>query len=209
MAEIIMKEQESGKIINRIATNFEKLGKGYMSIVADVKRLKDGKAWLNYDVSNIYDLCNKSFGMSRGTVGNLLRIANKCLDSNYTLLPEYRDYKYTQLLEISRMDDDTISKIGVDMTVSELSALRKGSKNKDSDREEDNPDNNVAIIEPINNVADDNVADDNVADDDNVHLLSLKYVMHAIEVGDLDRATSTLLHFKNLIEIGKQVALTL
>lgn len=86
-------DTKNEKIINdaieRVSKKIENIGKGYLSIVGDVARLYDLKAWKVTGHKNIYELCADKFGMARGTVANLRAVFDRYGDrETYKLTDE-------------------------------------------------------------------------------------------------------------------------
>lgn len=86
-------DTKNEKIINdaieRVSKKIENIGKGYLSIVGDVARLYDLKAWKVTGHKNIYELCADKFGMARGTVANLRSVFDRYGDrETYKLTDE-------------------------------------------------------------------------------------------------------------------------
>lgn len=86
------------KIKKAVDTIERTASKGYISIVGDVAKLKDSKAYETKGYKNIAELTAKEFGMSKGTTYNLLAIANRfCKD--YQLTDEAKELSIRDMLE--------------------------------------------------------------------------------------------------------------
>lgn len=85
--------------ITRVADTMRKIEQGYLSVVGDVKRLYDLKAWTVTGHKNIYELCADKFGMSRGTVSNLRQIGERFVGDDYELIEEASGLGVRAMLE--------------------------------------------------------------------------------------------------------------
>lgn len=94
--------------IKRIQKGLAGVERGYINIAADVAKLADAAAYTEVGYKNIYDMCDVLFGMSRGTVSNLRSIVKRFFDSNYKMLPEYKDFSITALLAMKDLTDEEI-----------------------------------------------------------------------------------------------------
>ena len=67
-------------------------------------------------------MCDVLFGMSRGTVSNLRSIVKRFFDSNYKMLPEYKDFSVTALLAMKDLTDEEIQLLELtpEMSIKEL-----------------------------------------------------------------------------------------
>lgn len=131
---LVMSDSEYTKTITKIGCCINKIGKGYLTIAGDVLKLYDCKAYNREGDKNIYDMCNRLFGMSRGTTGNLMRIARRFCD-NYKLRAEYADFSVTALLALEKYSDEEITGMGVTSDTPVLSIAKK-VENADADVED-------------------------------------------------------------------------
>jgi len=110
----------------RIKNAVGKIEKGYISIAGDVKFLHDfAKDVIGKE--SFYDYTMRTFGFSRGTVGNLLVVANIICDENYAIKEHFKNFGLNQILELRRtLKSDEIENAVIEgivkseMTVSEL-----------------------------------------------------------------------------------------
>lgn len=110
--ELALTEQQRTATIGRITKALSGIEKGYLTIVGDVAKLKDAKAYECTGSANIYDMTAELFGMSRGTTSNLLTMAKRfCV--NYKLSPEWEKYNFSQLREIMKLTDEQFAISGI------------------------------------------------------------------------------------------------
>ena len=106
--KLTLTTEQRESAINRIQKGLAGVERGYINIAADVAKLADAAAYTEVGYKNIYDMCDVLFGMSRGTVSNLRSIVKRFFDSNYKMLPEYKDFSVTALLAMKDLTDEEI-----------------------------------------------------------------------------------------------------
>lgn len=97
---VAISEKEVNATIKRVQTKINSIEKGYLSIIGDVAKLKEADAHKTRNFKNFYIMCQELFGMSRGTVHNLLSIYERFGDGNYQLTDEAKEMSVRQMLEI-------------------------------------------------------------------------------------------------------------
>ena len=97
---VAISEKEVNATIKRVHTKINSIEKGYLSIIGDVAKLKEADAHKTRNFKNFYIMCQELFGMSRGTVHNLLSIYERFGDGNYQLTDEAKEMSVRQMLEI-------------------------------------------------------------------------------------------------------------
>lgn len=97
---VAISEKEVNAAIKRVQTKINSIEKGYLSIIGDVAKLKEADAHKTRNFKNFYIMCQELFGMSRGTVHNLLSIYERFGDGNYQLTDEAKEMSVRQMLEI-------------------------------------------------------------------------------------------------------------
>ena len=107
-AKLTLTTEQRESAIKRIQKGLAGVERGYINIAADVAKLADAAAYTELGYKNIYDMCDVLFGMSRGTVSNLRSIVKRFFDSNYKMLPEYKDFSVTALLAMKDLTDEEI-----------------------------------------------------------------------------------------------------
>ena len=106
--KLTLTTEQRESAIKRIQKGLAGVERGYINIAADVAKLADAAAYTEVGYKNIYDMCDILFGMSRGTVSNLRSIVKRFFDSNYKMLPEYKDFSVTALLAMKDLTDEEI-----------------------------------------------------------------------------------------------------
>lgn len=106
--KLTLTTEQRESAIKRIQKGLAGVERGYINIAADVAKLADAAAYTEVGYKNIYDMCDVLFGMSRGTVSNLRSIVKRFFDSNYKMLPEYKDFSVTALLAMKDLTDEEI-----------------------------------------------------------------------------------------------------
>ena len=121
-AKLTLTTEQRESAIKRIQKGLAGVERGYINIAADVAKLADAAAYTEVGYKNIYDMCDILFGMSRGTVSNLRTIVKRFFDSNYKMLPEYKDFSVTALLAMKDLTDEEIKLLELtpDMSNKEL-----------------------------------------------------------------------------------------
>ena len=120
--KLTLTTEQRESAIKRIQKGLAGVERGYINIAADVAKLADADAYTEVGYKNIYEMCDVLFGMSRGTVSNLRSIVKRFFDSNYKMLPEYKDFSVTALLAIKDLTDEEIKLLELtpDMSNKEL-----------------------------------------------------------------------------------------
>ena len=106
--KLTLTTEQRESAIKRIQKGLAGVERGYINIAADVAKLADAAAYTEVGYKNIYDMCDILFGMSRGTVSNLRSIVKRFFDSNYKMLPEYKDFSVTALLAMKDLTNEEI-----------------------------------------------------------------------------------------------------
>ena len=121
-AKLTLTTEQRESAIKRIQKGLAGVERGYINIADDVAKLADAAAYTEVGYKNIYDMCDILFGMSRGTVSNLRTIVKRFFDSNYKMLPEYKDFSVTALLAMKDLTDEEIKLLELtpDMSNKEL-----------------------------------------------------------------------------------------
>lgn len=120
MAEeiVALSRTDAQKLVSQLDKAGTAVVKGYYAMIALVAKARDTKLYLSVPdgdgeigYKNIYDMCADRYGMSRGTVGNLLKIFKQFYDyETYKPLPDFANLSYSQLLsEIPERKKDKTS----------------------------------------------------------------------------------------------------
>lgn len=120
--KLTLTTEQRESAIKRIQKGLAGVERGYINIAADVAKLADAAAYTEVGYKNIYEMCDVLFGMSRGTVSNLRSIVKRFFDTNYKMLPEYKDFSVTALLAMKDLTDEEIQLLELtpDMSNKEL-----------------------------------------------------------------------------------------
>lgn len=105
------------KNIGTISCSFVEMGKN-LKVISDKKLYKLD----NYD--SIYDYAEKRFNIKTTTVKNLINIAEKFLDDHGKIIPEFKDYTYSQLIEIDKISDSSYENLNPNMSVRDIKNLQ-------------------------------------------------------------------------------------
>lgn len=82
---IAMTSKQYGDICKKIDSCWANMKTGYIKMAGLVAKLKDAKAYEIDGYQNIYDMCADKWGMSRGTVSNIMQVYKHFGDGNYAL----------------------------------------------------------------------------------------------------------------------------
>lgn len=94
---------------DNIKKEYTKVDKVYLSVAANLYLIYKDKLFMLADYKNIYDYSKSEFGMARGTTGDLINIIKRFGNKETgKLLPEYKDYNFSQLNAMRKLDDDAI-----------------------------------------------------------------------------------------------------
>ena len=85
--------------IEKVTKKIDTIGKGYISIIGDVAKIKALKGWKYTGNKDFYELCADRFGMARGTVSNLMKIFERYGDKEtFKLTDECKDMSVREML---------------------------------------------------------------------------------------------------------------
>lgn len=85
--------------IEKVTKKIDSIGKGYISIIGDVAKIKALKGWKYTGDKDFYELCKTKFGMARGTVSNLMKIFERYGDKDtFKLTDECKDMGIREML---------------------------------------------------------------------------------------------------------------
>lgn len=99
-------EKDVNAAIKRVQNKINSIEKGYISIIGDVAKLKAADAHKTRNFKNFYIMCQELFGMSRGTVHNLLSIYERFGNGNWELTDEAKEMSVRQMLEIIKNENN-------------------------------------------------------------------------------------------------------
>lgn len=90
-------EKKINATVTRVEKAVKKIENGYLGIIGDVAYLSETKAHKITGHKNFYELCADKFGMSRGSVHNILSVYEH-FGENYALKDEYKEMTLRQML---------------------------------------------------------------------------------------------------------------
>lgn len=98
-------EKKINTTVTRVEKQVKKIENGYLSIIGDVAYLKESNAHKVTGHKNFYELCADKFGMSRGSVHNILTVYEH-FGENYALKDEYKEMTLRQMLAQIKNEND-------------------------------------------------------------------------------------------------------
>ncbi len=105
-------------LIGGIAGDIGRMEGGSLSAAFKISRIYREKLYGVEGYRNIYDLAKDKFSLARGTCNNLINICSRFgIPEENTLKPEYKDFKFSQLVVMLSMPEGLIEKVKPDMTV--------------------------------------------------------------------------------------------
>lgn len=128
MSELEANIKELDRKINNLIDNFISIG-WYLN------KIKENKVFESLGFEDIYDFTYTKYKMSKTTTKNFIAVANKFADkkSMYpTIQSKYKDYSFSQLVELVPEDEDNLENYSPEQSVKEM-RLTKLSKNLNSD----------------------------------------------------------------------------
>lgn len=140
---------------------------------------------------NIYDFSQVMFGIGRTTVKNMLAIYDKFYE-RCVLKAEYRDYSYSQLVELSSVDNSDLCLYNDSMSVREIKAKKKELAQATSSKSDDSLDDSPVVgeVQASDDVVSVSSGEAEVASDSeagcddvpaNVHVLSFQAAIDAVK----------------------------
>ena len=99
-------EKDVNATIKRVQSKINSIEKGYIAIIGDVAKLKAADAHKQRNFKNFYIMCQELFGMSRGTVHNLLSIYERFGNENWELTDEAKAMTVRQMLETIKNENN-------------------------------------------------------------------------------------------------------
>lgn len=109
---------------NEIAKNIGTISCGFVEMGKNLKVISDKKLYTLDNYDSIYDYAEKRFNIKSTTVKNLINIAEKFLDDHGKIVPEFKDYTYSQLIEIDKISDTSYEKLNPNMSVRDIKNLQ-------------------------------------------------------------------------------------
>lgn len=121
------------KLTNQIKDDVKSIFRNFLNIGCNLVNVKKDNIYLIADYNSIYEYGLNEFDLGKTTIKNLINIAERfCeLNDNVTYSPklkeEFKDFNYSQLVELLSVDEDKIKNYLPTMSVREI----KANKNKE------------------------------------------------------------------------------
>ena len=116
--KLALTEEQLMRSIDAIKKALASVEKGYLTIAPHVAKIADSEAYKELQFKNIYDFCDDTFGMSRGTVHNLRTVVKRFYE-NYKMKEEFKGYSLRKLLLITKLTDAQIEEYSINEHMSE------------------------------------------------------------------------------------------
>lgn len=115
------------KALTVINASLGRINQSYVQLVCYLGDIVEAKRDLGYyGCRNIYEFAERRFGLCKTTVKNLVTIRNRFIDlQNRSKKPAFAEYSYSQLVELSSVDDKDLNKFNPKMSVSMMRDLKK------------------------------------------------------------------------------------
>lgn len=151
--------KEVDKRSKSIRAELGKVESSFLKIAFNLTWIYENESFKALGYDTVYDFAKKEFNISRGTCSNFINVVQRFavrLEDNTVgndLLPRYKDFKSSQLIQMLGMSDNEIEQINKDMSVRDIKKLKKKSDSSskavgsDSDNENDFSDCDSDIID--------------------------------------------------------------
>lgn len=122
---------EYEKIKGYIKSNINNIFNNYLEIGGRLRKIKDNNLFLLQDYKNIYEFAANEFELSETTVKNLIninfRFCNNSVDGEYVyyLGEKYKDFSYSQLVELLSVPEEQSLVYLPTMSVKEIRDMKK------------------------------------------------------------------------------------
>ena len=110
-------------LINQIEISSKNIVNGYLKLGKALKEFQEDKLYKLLKYDSIYDFAEKEYNFSKTAVKNLIAVYDKFSDkkTNYLQLDEkYKNFNYTQLVELVPVDETELSNFKPEMTAKEI-----------------------------------------------------------------------------------------
>ena len=129
--EIVAKSVRLNGLVDRIfdlgkkvVTSFIEIGQMLLEIERDHLYIYVRCKYESYPTVEAFAL--KIFGFSKSTTYNLIGVAKRFCGDDKEILPQYKDYTYSKLVQFLPMSRTDIDRFTPEVTVAEIKELRKG-----------------------------------------------------------------------------------
>lgn len=127
-------------IEKKIKNDFQSVANSFVSIGYYLKKVRDEKLYLDAGYETLWHYAEDRFRMSASKASRFMSINDKfSVDGNSPLLlVKYDGFSYSQLQEMLPMNDEQLSEVDPDMTVTEIRELKK-PKEEENPNEQEGP----------------------------------------------------------------------
>lgn len=118
-----------------IYTDITDIKKNYIRLGFHLNEFQVGNYYLDFGFRSIAEMAEANFGMDKGAVSRCIDVFRRfCMKQEYSckmvIDDRYKDFSYSQLVEMLPLKDDIICKITPDMSVRQIRELKKKESNK-------------------------------------------------------------------------------
>ena len=130
--EVARDEAIVSDVYNYVSSAINGVVKNYITIGYQLNKLLDVDL-IRLGYIDIYDFVKKNFNLGITSTKNMMAVASMVVDVdkssnwNLSLKDEFKEFNYTQLVEMVSMSDDEIKKINSSMSVKEIREFKKFS----------------------------------------------------------------------------------
>lgn len=126
--------KQANNLHNSIKSSLDDVSKKFLVLGYYFNRMNEYKAYESFGYSSIYDYGKECFNLGQTTIKNFIALFNKFgkIDSysgdcycHIELKDEYKDYSYSQLVELVSVPEDQIKSYSPALTVSEIRQNKK------------------------------------------------------------------------------------
>ncbi len=112
---------------NCIRENIQSLARDYIAIGFYLRRVRDGKLYLEDGYRNIHEFAREEFGMQKSTVNHCIRINAEFSEGGNSPVIDarYKEFGKTQLQELLYVPEEKRDEVTPDMTVAEIREIHK------------------------------------------------------------------------------------
>ncbi|MCM1222748.1 MAG: hypothetical protein NC548_50650 [Lachnospiraceae bacterium] len=119
------KDINLGSLVEDIRESLMSIKQNYLKIGWILKYIKETKLYKQEGLDNIYEFARRYFDLSQPAVSRFINICEKfAVGDRPELMPQYRSYNLSQLIELLPMEDDLRNQVRPEMTVLEIRKLK-------------------------------------------------------------------------------------
>lgn len=124
ISDLINKDLELIELINSIKSDIDDIFKSYLSIGYALVEIKENELYKLRDYDDFFVFTRDFFSLSDTTVKNVISIRKRFCDSRGDLLPAYKGFTYSALVELISVDEDEVSRFSPMMTVKDIRSVK-------------------------------------------------------------------------------------